>query len=274
MEQESLFTLGDVLPEVRENIRNRLDEAPPTLFNSLLRRTTLSLAHSTIHDFEESSFYKQYLALEDEEIETEIEFDHVYKVIMVGAHSVGKSSVARRLESGQFEPKPVEITVGPEFFRKTVVVRMRAIKAQIWDTAGQERFGAITRGYFRNALAAVLVYEITDKDSFKALDHWLAQVRDWAPDATLCLIGNKSDLNSRRKVTTEEGGRYAKENGIEIFYETSAANGSNVKDTFCDLMTAVYEKLKAQGGDEYRYEESRIAIDDISEDLEPGGCLC
>ena len=65
---------------------------------------------------------------------------------MVGAHAVGKSSVARRLESGQFEPKPVEITVGPEFFRKTVVVRKRAIKAQIWDTAGQERFGAITRG--------------------------------------------------------------------------------------------------------------------------------
>ena len=94
--------------------------------------------------------------------------------------------------------------------------------------------------YFRNALAAVLVYEITDKESFKALDHWLTQVRDWAPEATLCVIGNKSDLSSRRKVTTEEGETYAKENDIDIFFETSAANGSNVKETFCDLMTGIF----------------------------------
>ena len=181
-------------------------------------------------------------------------------VVMVGSHGVGKSSVARRLADNSFESNPVEVTIGPEFFRKTVVVRQRAIKAQIWDTAGQEKFGAITRGYvplpprwpfscrpslsyFRNALGAVLVYEISDKESYNALDHWLTKVRDWAPDATICLVGNKSDLNSRRKVTTEEGQRYAKANEIGLFFETSALNGNNIKQTFCDLMAGERPKV-------------------------------
>ena len=142
--------------------------------------------------------------------------------------------------------------------------------------------------YFRNALGAVLVYDITEKQSFEALDQWLTKVREWSPEATLCLVGNKSDQGGKRKVTSDQGQQYAKVNEIPVFFETSAQSGNHVKEAFASLMASecpgagsgdvlmegsvVYEKHKAQGGDEYRFDQSRIVITDFDGDEEEVGC--
>ena len=103
------------------------------------------------------------------------------------------------------------------------------IKLQIWDTAGQESFKSITRSYYRGAAGALLVYDITRKETFNHLTRWLEEVRqNGNPDIMIMLIGNKADLDSRRQVSTEEGERFAKENGL-IFLETSAKTAFNVE---------------------------------------------
>lgn len=244
------------------------------LYNSLLRRTTMSLAHSTINDFENSDLYCQYLVAMEciSDDDTELRFDHCYKVIMLGSSGVGKSSLVQKHAKGKIEDK--RATQGVEFYVKTSVLEQRAIKAQIWDTSGQEKFYTITKGYYRHSLGVVLVYEITEKDSFKALDVWLAEIHNWAPDAVIVLVGNKSDKGPR-KVTKDEGASFAKENNIDLFYETSALDGTNVTEAFEELLRAIYLKYKQSGDPEYQFDHSRIPLVDF-DDMEPteSGCHC
>lgn len=121
------------------------------------------------------------------------------------------------------------MTIGVEFGSRTVEINEKKIKLQIWDTAGQESFKSITRSYYRGAAGALLVYDITRKETFNHLTSWLEEVRqNGNPDIMFMLIGNKADLDSRRQVSTEEGERFAKENGL-IFLETSAKTSFNVE---------------------------------------------
>ena len=157
MEEDSLFTLGDVLPEVKETIYNRLEDSPPKLFNSLLRRTTMSLAHSTIGDFENSDLYQQYLAIEGQKQDVELHYDHFYKITLIGSNAVGKSSILGRYTKNKFDGDK-KATQGPEFCCRTSVVAQKAVKAQIWDTSGQEKFFTITRGFV--SMCCLLLVEI------------------------------------------------------------------------------------------------------------------
>ena len=117
------------------------------------------------------------------------------------------------------------------------------VKLQIWDTAGQESFKSITRSYYRGAAGALLVYDITRRDTFTHLTRWLEEVRqNGNPDMTIMLIGNKSDLDPRRQVSTEEGERFARENGL-IFMETSAKTAFNVEESFLQTSQVIYQNI-------------------------------
>lgn len=105
-------------------------------------------------------------------------------------------------------------TIGVEFGSKIVNVGGKSVKLQIWDTAGQERFKSVTRGYYRGAAGALLVYDITSRDTFNALSHWLSDAKTLAsPKIVILLVGNKKDLDKEREVTFLEASRFAQENG-------------------------------------------------------------
>ena len=106
------------------------------------------------------------------------------------------------------------------------------VKLQIWDTAGQESFKSVTRSYYRGAICCLLVYDITNKQSFDNTRKWLSDVQEFGNESTLIvLIGNKNDMEDNREVTKEQGAAFAKKNGL-IFFETSAKTAEGVEQTF------------------------------------------
>ena len=122
-------------------------------------------------------------------------------------------------------------------------IKMHRVKLQIWDTAGQESFRSITRAYYRGAAGALLVYDITKKESFRNVGRWLEEARqNGNQNMTIMLIGNKSDLGEQRAVQREEGAKFAQDNGL-IFQETSAKTAQNVEEAFLRTAKDIYEKV-------------------------------
>lgn len=155
---------------------------------------------------------------------------------------VGKSCLLLQFTDKRFRQQH-DLTIGVEFGARTLKINEKNIKLQIWDTAGQEAFKSITRSYYRAAAGALLVYDITRRDTFTHLTKWLEEVRQNAnPDMTIMLIGNKSDLDTRRQVRTEEGEMFAKEHGL-IFLETSAKTAFNVEEAFLQTATMIYDNI-------------------------------
>lgn len=138
-----------------------------------------------------------------------------------------------------------DLTIGVEFGARIVTVDDKQLKLQIWDTAGQESFRSITRSYYRGAAGALLVYDITRKDTFDHILSWLEDARAHSnSDMSIILVGNKADLEHRREVAKETGEAFAKEHGL-LFLETSAKDNVNVDETFLCTAKAIYEKVKA-----------------------------
>ncbi|KAI7870601.1 ras family-domain-containing protein [Spinellus fusiger] len=138
-----------------------------------------------------------------------------------------------------------DLTIGVGFGTRFVTMDGQQIKLQIWDTAGQESFRTITRSYYRGAAGALLVYDITRRDTFENLSTWLEDVRQHAnPNTVIIVIGNKSDLESKRQVTREEGEAFARENGL-FFLEASAKSADNVEEAFVKTATCIQEKIQS-----------------------------
>merc|ERR1740117_1430871 len=132
-------------------------------------------------------------------------YDYLFKVVVIGDSGVGKSNLLSRFTRGEFNLES-KSTIGVEFATRTVTIEGKTIKAQIWDTAGQERYRAITSAYYRGAVGALVVYDITKDVSFQNVDKWLKELQENAmPDITMTIIGNKTDLHSARAVSTERG---------------------------------------------------------------------
>merc|ERR1712007_101269 len=127
---------------------------------------------------------------------------------------------------------------------KIVDVGSRKIKLQIWDTAGQERYRSVTRSYYRGAAGALIVYDITDRDSYSHLINWLADARTLArADISIIVVGNKCDLKDKRVVTFLESSRIAQENDI-LFLETSALTGEGVEEVFIKVARMILNKIE------------------------------
>jgi len=166
-------------------------------------------------------------------------FDVILKVVLIGDSGVGKSNLLSRYTRNEFNLES-KSTIGVEFATRSIKIDGKQVKAQIWDTAGQERFRAITNTYYRGAVGALLVYDVSKLSTYEHVAQWLKELREQGdPGLIILLVGNKSDLVEQRAVTTEEGRTFAEENGMK-FIETSAMNASNVDDAFTTILTESY----------------------------------
>ena len=171
---------------------------------------------------------------------------YLLKYIIIGDTMVGKSCLLLRFIDQRFIPIH-DMTVGVEFGNKTIELpRADAeplkLKLQIWDTAGQEQFRSITRSYYRGAVGALLVYDITRRETFESLETWLKDTRAADANMTIILVGNKSDLAYRRKVTKEEGEEFAQKHGL-LFVEASAKEDKGVSEAFEETAKKVIERV-------------------------------
>ncbi|KAK9095857.1 hypothetical protein Sjap_021354 [Stephania japonica] len=167
------------------------------------------------------------------------EYDYLFKVVLIGDSGVGKSNLLSRFTRNEFclESKS---TIGVEFATRTLQVEGKTIKAQIWDTAGQERYRAITSAYYRGALGALLVYDVTKPTTFENVSRWLKELRDHADsNIVIMLIGNKTDLKHLRAVATEDAQGFAEKEGLS-FIETSALEAVNVEKAFQTILAEIY----------------------------------
>lgn len=163
------------------------------------------------------------------------DYDYLFKILLIGNSGVGKSSLLLRFADDTFTDNFMP-TIGVDFKIRTLEVDGKTIKLQIWDTAGQERFKTITSSYYKGAHGIIVVYDVTDKESFKNIDTWMNEVEKHASDnVSRILVGNKSDLTDSRQVATDEGKELADQYNIR-FMETSAKESANVEEAFT-LMT-------------------------------------
>lgn len=174
------------------------------------------------------------------------DYDYLFKIVLIGDSGVGKSNLLSRFTRNEFclESKS---TIGVEFATRSVQIDGKTIKAQIWDTAGQERYRAITSAYYRGAVGALLVYDITSLDSFNATGKWLTELRDHADSNIVVLLaGNKNDLAHLRTVSAAQAQQFAHAEELSTV-ETSALDATNVEQAFIDLLTQTYSVMcKAQ----------------------------
>ncbi|EAL47390.1 small GTPase Rab11B, putative [Entamoeba histolytica HM-1:IMSS-B] len=191
------------------------------------------------------------------------EYDFLYKIVLVGESGVGKSNLLLRFTRNEFDPDK-RSTIGVEFATRSINYCDKNIRAQIWDTAGQERYRAITNAYYRGALGALVVYDITKKTSFESVEKWLAELHENADKKVVqMVIGNKCDLSQTREVQTSEGEELAKKNNA-FFFETSALDGSNVEEAFMTLLKKIYDdSSKSVDGEQSNTNEIKPATEPI-----------
>ncbi|KAJ3049220.1 Ras- protein Rab-6A [Rhizophlyctis rosea] len=172
-----------------------------------------------------------------------------FKLVFLGEQSVGKTSLITRFMYDTFD-NTYQATIGIDFLSKTMYLEDRTVRLQLWDTAGQERFRSLIPSYIRDSSVAVVVYDITNRNSFMNTEKWVEDVRaERGNDVIIVLVGNKTDLSDKRQVSTEEGERKAKEFNV-MFIETSAKAGYNVKALFRKIAQALpgMEQQGAEGG--------------------------
>ncbi|PSC69978.1 ras-related RABH1b [Micractinium conductrix] len=161
-----------------------------------------------------------------------------YKLVFLGDQSVGKTSIITRFMYDKFDTT-YQATIGIDFLSKTMYLEDRTVRLQLWDTAGQERFRSLIPSYIRDSSVAVVVYDVTSRQSFLNIQRWVEEVRaERGSDVIIVLVGNKTDLVDKRQVSIEEGDAKARELAV-MFIETSAKAGFNIKALFRKIAAAL-----------------------------------
>ena len=185
-------------------------------------------------------------------------YDFLYKIILTGDSGTGKSAILRRFADNKFIENYYS-TIGVDFKVKTIDIGGKLTKLQVWDLAGDTRFRSMTASYYRGAHGIILVYDVTDRQSFASLVEWLEEVESRAdPDAIRILVGNKID-NEHKAITTEEGHDFAKKHNL-LFVECSAKNSINVDAVFSILISEIKQKqlINDASGDLFSMKKSII----------------
>ncbi|KGN63213.1 ras-related protein RABA1f [Cucumis sativus] len=167
------------------------------------------------------------------------DYDYLFKVVLIGDSGVGKSNLLSRFTRNEFSLE-TKSTIGVEFATRSIRVDDKIVKAQIWDTAGQERYRAITSAYYRGAVGALIVYDVTRHVTFENVERWLKELRSHTDhNIVIMLVGNKADLRHLRAVSTEDAQAFA-ERERTYFMETSALESFNVENSFTEVLTQTY----------------------------------
>uniref|UniRef100_A0A2K6VUI2 Uncharacterized protein n=1 Tax=Onchocerca volvulus TaxID=6282 RepID=A0A2K6VUI2_ONCVO len=197
------------------------------------------------------------------------EIDYSFTVMLIGDSCCGKTCLLIRFKDNTFLNNNFISTVGIDYRNKLVEVDKAKVKLQIWDTAGQERFLAITTTYYRGADALLLVYDLTNRQTFNNIRDWLARIKENAKETVLIiLVGNKMDLQSNREVKYEEGRQLAEAYNI-AFIETSAKSGQNVQKTFQEVARKL---VRMQNGENVK-NKSTIELTDSTLSNSSSCCL-
>ncbi|XP_072900113.1 ras-related protein Rab-6A isoform X4 [Hemitrygon akajei] len=195
-----------------------------------------------------------------------------YAAARIVTVKIGKTSLITRFMYDSFD-NTYQATIGIDFLSKTMYLEDRTIRLQLWDTAGQERFRSLIPSYIRDSAAAVVVYDITNVNSFQQTTKWIDDVRtERGSDVIIMLVGNKTDLADKRQITTEEGEQRAKDLNV-LFIETSAKIGYNVKQLFRRVAAALPGMESTQ--DKSREDMIDIKLEKTQEQpVSEGGCSC
>ena len=211
---------------------------------------------------------------------TEEDVQH-FKIIFLGDQYVGKSSILNRFYQDKFEPD-YQATIGLDFHSKNVDINGNSVRLLLYDTAGQEKFKSLIPMYIRDANIIIVVYDISNKDSFTHTDHWVNETKDLKrEDAIFVLVGNKIDLEENRVVTKKEAEDFATEKGF-LFYEVSAKTGEQIEDLFNTRifpeMARKYnigeeEEEGGETGDQNNKNDNRgVKLNDNKTAKKKGGC--
>ena len=193
------------------------------------------------------------------------DYDYLFKVLLIGNSSVGKSSLLLRFVDNQWSDLFVP-TIGVDFKIRTMEIDNKNVKLQIWDTAGQERFKNITASYYRGAHGIFVVYDISDTESFKNINNWLIEIEKNAnKNVYKILVGNKCDLEDKRTVSYQEGKELAETYGMQ-FIETSAKSNTNVDEAF-HLLGKEVMKLSLNDKEKNFGNKNKMKLDKKTEDI-------
>ncbi|KAH9842835.1 GTP-binding protein ypt1 [Rhodofomes roseus] len=170
------------------------------------------------------------------------EYDYLFKLLLIGDSGVGKSCLLLRFADDTYTESYIS-TIGVDFKIRTIELEGKTVKLQIWDTAGQERFRTITSSYYRGAHGIIVVYDVTDNDTFTNVKQWLQEIDRYASEGVnKLLVGNKSDLTSKKVVEYSAAKEFADQLNIP-FLETSAKNATNVEQAFLTMAKQIKDRM-------------------------------
>ncbi|XP_029372555.1 ras-related protein Rab-1B-like isoform X1 [Echeneis naucrates] len=175
------------------------------------------------------------------------EYDYLFKLLLIGDSGVGKSCLLLRFSDDTYTDSYIS-TIGVDFKIRTIDMDGKTVKLQIWDTAGQERFRTITSSYYRGAHGIIIVYDITEQESFNNVRQWLDEIERYAcENVSRLLVGNKSDLVSKKVVDAATAQDLASSLRIP-FLETSSKTSDNVEKAFLTMASEIHKRLASEGG--------------------------
>ncbi|XP_021714174.1 ras-related protein RABH1e-like [Chenopodium quinoa] len=198
-----------------------------------------------------------------------------YKLVFLGDQSVGKTSIITRFMYDKFDTT-YQATIGIDFLSKTMYLEDRTVRLQLWDTAGQERFRSLIPSYIRDSSVAVIVYDVSNRQSFLSTTKWIDEVRtERGSDVIIVLVGNKTDLVEKRQVSIEEGDNKARDAGV-IFLETSAKAGFNIKPLFRKIASSLpgMETLSSTKQEDMVDVNLKPNSSSSQSEQQGGGCAC
>eukprot|EP00742_Colponemidia_sp_Colp-10_P000184 GILJ01000207.1.p1 GENE.GILJ01000207.1~~GILJ01000207.1.p1 ORF type:complete len:204 (-),score=34.34 GILJ01000207.1:255-866(-) len=199
------------------------------------------------------------------------EYDYLFKLLLIGDSGVGKSCLLLRFADDTYTESYIS-TIGVDFKIRTIELDNKTIKLQIWDTAGQERFRTITSSYYRGAHGIIIVYDVTDRESFNNVKQWMAEIDRYAcENVNKLLVGNKCDLVTKKLVTYDEGKELADSLGVQ-FLETSAKNSHNVEQSFTIMASEIKARIASQPQPAKAGAGGAVNLGNSKPIKSPGGC--